>query len=248
MIDQSVDGKLHDRNTEEFWALLEDLALHDNKSWNDPRDFAKPFKAISLPQDVSSKSYHRLIELEYQVQCLMESYIAPIQPTQVNKITSSCEICSGPHDTRYYMVNPEQAFVDYASSHTDKAGVLCNSSESNTEYDVFSFLDTAYKFFSNQYNVKMEDPNITMEEYTRLEEEKACRRGKVYNWETATYGKIWYDEDVHNHRSVETEFPAIVFNDALTSEVTLPCEPIVSPLNDNEIDFRISFDESDDED
>ncbi|GJY24500.1 hypothetical protein Tco_0398158 [Tanacetum coccineum] len=45
---------------------------------------------------------------------------------------------------------------------------------------------------------------------------------------------------------VETEFPAIVFNDTLTSEATLSCEPTVSPLNDNEIDFRISFDESDD--
>ncbi|GJS39347.1 hypothetical protein Tco_0564390 [Tanacetum coccineum] len=98
------------------------------------------------------------------------------------------------------------------------------------------------------YAVKMDDPNITMEEYIRLEEEKARRHGKVYNWETATYGKIWYDEDVHDLKSVETEFPTIVFNDALTSEVTLSCEPTVSPLNDNKIDFRISFDESDDED
>ncbi|GJZ37697.1 hypothetical protein Tco_0583888 [Tanacetum coccineum] len=65
----------------------------------------------------------------------------------------------------------------------------------------------------------MDDPNITMKEYIRLEEEKARRRGKVFNWETAKYGKIWYDED-----------------------------PTVSSLNDNEIDFRISFDESDDED
>ncbi|GKD21262.1 hypothetical protein Tco_1222965 [Tanacetum coccineum] len=87
-----------------------------------------------------------------------------------------------------------------------------------------------------------------MEEYIRLKEEKARRRGKVYNWETATYGKIWYDEDVHNLRYVETEFPAIVFNYSLTSEVTLTFEPTVSPLNDNKIDFRISFDESDDED
>ncbi|GJS31182.1 hypothetical protein Tco_0491802 [Tanacetum coccineum] len=87
-----------------------------------------------------------------------------------------------------------------------------------------------------------------MEEYVRLEEEKARKRGKVYNWETAKYGKIWYDEDVHDLRSVETEFPAIVFDDAFTSEVTPSYEPTVSPLNDNEIDFRISFDESDDED
>ncbi|GJV03934.1 hypothetical protein Tco_1337503 [Tanacetum coccineum] len=111
-IDQSAGGKLRDRNAEESWALLEDLALYDNKSWNDPRDFAKPVKAISLPQDVSSTSERRLIELEHQVQCLMEAYITPMQPTQVNKITSSCEICSGPHDTQYCMENPEQAFVE----------------------------------------------------------------------------------------------------------------------------------------
>nr|GEW50355.1 hypothetical protein [Tanacetum cinerariifolium] len=54
----------------------------------------------------------------------------------------------------------------------------------------------------------MDDLNITMEEYIRLEEEKAHRHGKA----------------------------------------TLSCEPTVSRLNDNEIDFRISFDESDDED
>nr|GEU32913.1 hypothetical protein [Tanacetum cinerariifolium] len=63
----------------------------------------------------------------------------------------------------------------------------------------------------------MEDPNITMEEYIRLEEEKAHRHGKVYNCETATY-------------------------------VTLSCEPTVRPLNDNKINFRIPFDESNDED
>ncbi|GKB88229.1 hypothetical protein Tco_0960501, partial [Tanacetum coccineum] len=59
---------------------------------------------------------------------------------------------------------------------------------------------------------------------------------------------IWYDEEVHDLRSVETEFLAIVFNDKLTSEEALSCEPTVSPLNDNKIDFRISFDESNDED
>ncbi|GJY90988.1 hypothetical protein Tco_0506184 [Tanacetum coccineum] len=93
----------------------------------------------------------------------------------------------------------------------------------------------------------MDNPNITMEEYIRLEEEKSRRRGKVYNWETATYDKIWDKEDVHDLGSVETEFPAIDFNDTLTSEATLSCEPIVSSFND-EIDFRISFDEFDNED
>ncbi|GJY88214.1 hypothetical protein Tco_0502842 [Tanacetum coccineum] len=123
-IDQSADGKLHDKNGKKSWALLEDLALYDNESWNDPRDFAKPVKAISLPEDVSCTSDRRIIELEHQVQLLMEAYIARMQPTQVNKITSLCEICSGPHDTRYCMENLEQAFVKYASSRIDEAGVL----------------------------------------------------------------------------------------------------------------------------
>ncbi|GJV03939.1 retrovirus-related pol polyprotein from transposon TNT 1-94 [Tanacetum coccineum] len=94
----------------------------------------------------------------------------------------------------------------------------------------------------------MDDPNITMEEYIRLEEEKSHRRGKVYNWETAMFGKIWDNEDVHDLEFIETDFPAIVFNDMLTSEATPSCEPTVSSLNDNKIDFRISFDEFDDED
>ncbi|GJV08206.1 hypothetical protein Tco_1345862 [Tanacetum coccineum] len=70
----------------------------------------------------------------------------------------------------------------------------------------------------------MNDLNITMEEYIRIEEEKARRRGKVFNWETTEYGKIWYDENVHDLRSVETEFPAIVFNDNLTSNETHFCD------------------------
>ncbi|GJX43969.1 MAK10-like protein [Tanacetum coccineum] len=62
---------------------LQDLALYDNESWNDPRDFAKPVKAIALPQDVPSTSDRRLIELENQVQRLMEAHLAPTQPTQI---------------------------------------------------------------------------------------------------------------------------------------------------------------------
>nr|GEY16041.1 MAK10-like protein [Tanacetum cinerariifolium] len=121
-IDQSTGGKLRDKNVKESWALLEGLALYVNESWNDPRDFAKPVKTISLPQDVPSTPDRRCIELKNQVQRLMEAHLAPKSSIQVNKIASSCEIYSGPHDTQYCMENPEQAFVDYASSRIDKAG------------------------------------------------------------------------------------------------------------------------------
>ncbi|GJZ47313.1 MAK10-like protein [Tanacetum coccineum] len=73
-------GKLRDLNPEESWAILEDLALYDNESWNDPRDFAKPVKAITLPQDVPSTSDRRLIELENQVQRLTKAHLAPTKP------------------------------------------------------------------------------------------------------------------------------------------------------------------------
>ncbi|GKC75094.1 hypothetical protein Tco_1125868, partial [Tanacetum coccineum] len=94
----------------------------------------------------------------------------------------------------------------------------------------------------------MDNPNLTMEEYVRLEEEKARKRGKVFDWQTATYGKIRVDDDFYDLRSMEAEFPAIVINDDFAPKDTLQCKSQVSiPVND-EIDFRISFDESDDED
>ncbi|GJV09934.1 MAK10-like protein [Tanacetum coccineum] len=89
-----------------------------NRLVNDPRDFAKPVKAITLPQDVPSTPDRRLIELENQVQRLMEAHIALTQPT----ITTPCKIYSGPHDTQNCMEKPKQAFVEYASSRTDEAG------------------------------------------------------------------------------------------------------------------------------
>ncbi|GJT41634.1 hypothetical protein Tco_0941499 [Tanacetum coccineum] len=106
-IDQSAGGKIRDGNAKESWAILKDLALYGNESWNDPRDFAKPVKAISLPQDVLKTSDRHLIELENQVQCLTEAHLASKKHVQVNKVTSLCEICSGPHDTQYCMENIE---------------------------------------------------------------------------------------------------------------------------------------------
>ncbi|GKC22589.1 hypothetical protein Tco_1024739 [Tanacetum coccineum] len=58
----------------------------------------------------------------------MEAHLAPTQPTQVNKITTSFEIYSGPHDTQYCVEDPDQAFVKNASSRTDEVreGLVSN--------------------------------------------------------------------------------------------------------------------------
>nr|GEU85358.1 ribonuclease H-like domain-containing protein [Tanacetum cinerariifolium] len=119
LIMASISGS----NSKSFMTMS--IPLQDEPSINrpnDPRDFTKSVKAISLPQDVPSTSDRHLIKLKNQVQHLIEAHLAPKQPIQVNKITYSCEIYSGPHDTQYCMENPKQAFVDYTSSRTDETG------------------------------------------------------------------------------------------------------------------------------
>ncbi|GKE49063.1 hypothetical protein Tco_1480321, partial [Tanacetum coccineum] len=67
--------------------------------------------------------------------------------------------------------------------------------------------------------VEIDDPNITIEEYIELEAEEAY-------------------------------FPAIVYKDALAPDHEISSEPTVSPHHADGIDFdfKISFDESDNED
>ncbi|GJU12149.1 hypothetical protein Tco_1134545 [Tanacetum coccineum] len=86
-------------------------------------------------------------------------------------------------------------------------------------------------------------------EYIRLQEEKALSRGETFNWQTTNYGKMEYCEDEDDYfTNFKTKFSAIVLDNTLTFDAAISCGPTVSLLNDNKIDFRISFDEFDDED
>ncbi|GJS07627.1 hypothetical protein Tco_0364423 [Tanacetum coccineum] len=69
------------------------------------------------------------------------------------------------------------------------------------------------------YNVNMDDPNITLEEYIRIHAEKSQRR------------------------DFETEFPTIVYSDALTSNENVSSEPTVSIYDaiKTDLDFSISI-------
>ncbi|GJX38402.1 ribonuclease H-like domain-containing protein [Tanacetum coccineum] len=69
----------------------------------------------------------------------MEAHLDPKKLVQVNKITSSCEICSGPHDTQYCIENPKQAFVEYASSHTDEVEGLLSNFMASQDARIFMF-------------------------------------------------------------------------------------------------------------
>ncbi|GKA85224.1 hypothetical protein Tco_0806878 [Tanacetum coccineum] len=141
---------------------LKDLALYDNESWNDPRDFGKLVKAIALPQDVPNTFDRHLIELENQVQRLMEAYLALTQPTQVNKITTLCEICSGPHDTQYFMEDPEQAFVEYASLRTDEAGGKWYTFKSEQN----NFGDTYNSSWKSHPNLRWRQPQNSLNNFS----------------------------------------------------------------------------------
>ncbi|GJR38629.1 hypothetical protein Tco_1214313 [Tanacetum coccineum] len=151
----------------------------------------------------------------------------------------------------------------------------------------------------------MDDPNITMDEYIRLEEEKALSRGETFNWQTATYSKmeyyededesddeyytVIYDKNIFSYKIIsvdnvktdsendndkvnmpsflspepdvsystdldffkyfENEFPAIVYNDALTSKLDFLIEPTISPQHIDEFNLKdeTSLSEGDEE-
>nr|GEW63489.1 reverse transcriptase domain-containing protein [Tanacetum cinerariifolium] len=128
-IDQSAGGKLRDKNTEESWALIKDLALYD----------------------VPNAFDRHLIQLENQVQCLMEAHLDPKSFVQVNKIASLYEICSGPYDTKYCMENFGQAFVNYASSRTEEARADFKQQQSEMPNKIDTFLKAIdiNSYFSN---------------------------------------------------------------------------------------------------
>ncbi|GKF88985.1 hypothetical protein Tco_0262948, partial [Tanacetum coccineum] len=56
----------------------------------------------------------------------------------------------------------------------------------------------------------MDNPNLTMEEYIRLKEERAQRSGETFDWQNAKFGRTkhyYVDECFANFKA---EFPAIV--------------------------------------
>ncbi|GJZ96375.1 hypothetical protein Tco_0668709 [Tanacetum coccineum] len=118
----------------------------------------------------------------------------------------------------------------------------------------------------------MDDPNITIEEYIKLEEEKARRRAIVFNDTLTSEATLSYEptvsslnnkinfrasfdesddkdykptvsyfDDLDFFKDFENEFPAIVYNDALTSKSDFLTEPALNKDNDdNKIDIELS--------
>nr|GEZ09624.1 hypothetical protein [Tanacetum cinerariifolium] len=106
-------------------------------------------------------------------------------------------------------------------------------------------------------SVKIDNPDIPMEEYISLEEENARRHDKVYNWETAMYEndidkvnmplflspkpEVSYSNDLDFFKVFEIKFPAIVYNDALTSKSDFLTEHIVRHQRIDELNNETSL-------
>ncbi|GJZ95524.1 hypothetical protein Tco_0667858 [Tanacetum coccineum] len=57
----------------------------------------------------------------------------------------------------------------------------------------------------------MDNPNVTMEEYIRIEEEKARSRGLMFDWQTTKFGRMEHNYEEDRFTNFEEEFPAIVY-------------------------------------
>ncbi|GJX14387.1 hypothetical protein Tco_0206145 [Tanacetum coccineum] len=81
----------------------------------------------------------------------------------------------------------------------------------------------------------MNDPNITMEEYIRLEEEKAQSRGETFNWQTATFGRIrhYYEEERFTNFK-ESSRPSISLDESEDEDYTII-------FDENSFSYKIMF-------
>ncbi|GJQ92444.1 zinc finger, CCHC-type containing protein [Tanacetum coccineum] len=71
-IDRAAGGKLRNKNADESWEIIENLALYDHEGWDDTKEFVKPVKAITAPQGITKTPDRRLLELEDQINFLLK--------------------------------------------------------------------------------------------------------------------------------------------------------------------------------
>ncbi|GKA23920.1 MAK10-like protein [Tanacetum coccineum] len=71
-IDCAAGSKLRNKNTNESWEIIENLALYDHEGWDETKEFVKPVKVISTPQGIPKTPDRRLLELEDQINFLLK--------------------------------------------------------------------------------------------------------------------------------------------------------------------------------
>ncbi|GJT92770.1 MAK10-like protein [Tanacetum coccineum] len=56
-IDHAASGKLSNKSTNEYWEIIENLALYDHEGWNESKNFVKPTKLNTHPQAYTDAVY-----------------------------------------------------------------------------------------------------------------------------------------------------------------------------------------------
>ncbi|GJT89782.1 hypothetical protein Tco_1078627 [Tanacetum coccineum] len=87
----------------------------------------------------------------------------------------------------------------------------------------------------------MDDANITMVEYIRIEEEKAQRRCLVFNWQTVKFGRTEHHYEEERFSNFEEEFLAIVFGEINSDSFDSEQREVISEYDDDEEDFETKF-------
>ncbi|GKC64078.1 zinc finger, CCHC-type containing protein [Tanacetum coccineum] len=82
-IDRAAGGKLRNKNADESWEIIENIALYDHEGWDDTKEFAKPVKAITTPQGIMKTPDRRLLELKDQINILLKGS----RPTPLSSLT-----------------------------------------------------------------------------------------------------------------------------------------------------------------
>ncbi|GKE71023.1 hypothetical protein Tco_1529095, partial [Tanacetum coccineum] len=71
-INRATGGKHRNKNTDESWEIIKNLALYDHEGWDETKEFVKLVIAISTPQGVPKLPNRRLLELEDQINFLLK--------------------------------------------------------------------------------------------------------------------------------------------------------------------------------
>ncbi|GJR72241.1 hypothetical protein Tco_0084606 [Tanacetum coccineum] len=97
-IDRAAGGKLRNKNVDESWEIIENLALYDHEGWNDTKEFVKLVKSISTPQSTSKTHDRRPLELEDQINFLLNGSRPTPRPSSTHIPQAYAEaVYSNPH-------------------------------------------------------------------------------------------------------------------------------------------------------
>ncbi|GJT32490.1 retrovirus-related pol polyprotein from transposon TNT 1-94 [Tanacetum coccineum] len=219
------------------------------------------------PCSINTSLFHLLLFLQFKKLLLPRAVILADTPVSTSIDQDAPSISIPSTQEQEYSPNISQGFEESPKTPTFRDDPLNESlhevlnsqgSSSNVKIDEFSgVLKNKARLVAQGF---MQEERIDFEEsfaplvniskrraFWSLNEDILKIRDSDNQYAVSVKEDTAVDDDLHNLRSVEAEFPAIVIDDAFAPQDALPCKSQVStPIND-EIDFRISFNESDDE-